>query len=290
MLYGNTAPDAELVVLYGNCQIPYLAQQLSAADLQGRGYLCVLNHPEPGGSIQFPPAAALDRCIAYLEQYEYQPLHPVREHLRAQLLPRTPRVAFPPLVFYALWPFDVLDTPGVRSERFPWGRYPMGDSVANEVAALNLAPDAALERYLGLSSERMPDLLQRLDADLARIEHRDQACDVTIADHIRTHFRDRHLFWTTAHCSVELIAELGRRLHTHCLDLFGGDRVKGREAMRQALQGIDGIGDIQVPIHPAVARTLELSFLPPDHRYRWYNQRWTHDEYFRHYLTRDESW
>ena len=27
-------------------------------------------------------AEALDRCVLYLEQYEYQPLHPVREHLR----------------------------------------------------------------------------------------------------------------------------------------------------------------------------------------------------------------
>ena len=31
LFYGNPAPDAELVVMYGNCQIPFLASLLAAA-------------------------------------------------------------------------------------------------------------------------------------------------------------------------------------------------------------------------------------------------------------------
>ena len=72
ILYGNQANDAELVLLYGNCQTPFLARLLAAAR-DDKGYLCVLNHAPPGKEPERPTAAQMRRCTLYLEQYDSQP-------------------------------------------------------------------------------------------------------------------------------------------------------------------------------------------------------------------------
>ncbi len=72
ILYGNQASDAELVLLYGNCQTPFLARLLAAAR-EDKGYLCVLNHAPPGKEPEKPTAEQMRRCSLYLEQYDSQP-------------------------------------------------------------------------------------------------------------------------------------------------------------------------------------------------------------------------
>lgn len=290
--YGNLSPDAALVILYGNCQAPYLALQLALADARpdGLGYLCVLNHTEPGGVIERPTPRELARCVLYLEQYEYRTSFDTRAELRQALGPGCPRLTFPPLVMYAPWPFDAQESRLPPDEQYVWGRYPMGDSVGQEVAAMGLNPEDVMAAYRKRAREKMPDLQARLDLDIARMEERDSVCDVVIADYVRAHFRERHLFWTTAHVSVELIAEMGKRLYRACLPVLGGDFDSGVERIRHGLAGIDGMGEIQVPIDAEVAQTLGLKFHSADMRYRWYDQQWTFDEYMRRYITCDTRW
>jgi hypothetical protein len=290
LIYGNTAPDAELVVLYGNCQILFLAHQLAVADPHSRGYLCMLNYAPPGSDIDWPQAEALSRCKLYLEQYEYLPPHGVRAQLRDALLPQCPRLVFPPLVLEAPWPFGTNDARLPPDERFVWGRYPIGDAIGMEVAAMGLDADAAVAKYMSLSRERMPDLRHVLEHNFARIEHRDQSSDVVIGDHVRAHFRERHLFWTTGHVSKDLIIELGQRLYMACVPLLKGDPAWGLEHLRSSLDHHPGMGDVQLPVHPDVAQVLGLNWCTPDLRYRWYDQQWTFEEYLRRYLTGDTSW
>lgn len=71
LFYGNPAPDAELVVMYGNCQIPFLASLLAAAH-GDKGFLCVLNHAPPGEEPDRPTPEQMQRCCLYLEQYDSQ--------------------------------------------------------------------------------------------------------------------------------------------------------------------------------------------------------------------------
>lgn len=293
MLYGSTAPDADLVILYGNCQIPFLAHQLACADLnpRPRGYLCVLNHATPGQAVEQPAAADLARCVLYLEQYEYVARAEVRAVLRRDLPANCPKRVFPPLVMHSLWPFDVVAQRIPPDERFVWGRYPMGDAIALEVAALGLDIDAAVDAYWRLSHERMPDPNASLAYDLDRMDQRDQASDVKIADYVRENFRHRHLFWTNRHVSIDTIGELGARLYRATLPVLGGDEAQGLERIRLGLPALgEGMGAFQVPIHPQIARTLGLEYVDETTRYRWYDQRWTFHEYLRHYLAADSDW
>lgn len=293
MLYGSTAPDAELVILYGNCQIPFLAHQLACADVnpRPRGYLCVLNHAASGQVVEQPSVADLARCVLYLEQYEYRPRAEVRELLRSGVPAGCPKRVFPPLVMHSLWPFDVVAQRMPPDARFVWGRYPMGDAIGLEVAALGLEIGAAVEAYWRLSAERMPDLNALLAHDLDRMDQRDLASDVKIADHVRENFRNRHLFWTNRQVSIDLIGELGARLYRASLPVLGGDEALGLERIRLGLPALgDGMGDLQVPIHPQIARTFDLDYVDETTRYRWYDQRWTFHEYLRHYLAADSDW
>ena len=41
---------------------------------------------------------------------------------------------------------------------------------------------------------------------------------------------------------------------------------------------------------PDLRHLLEHNFARLERRYRWYDQRWTSDEYLRHCLTGDTSW
>ena len=119
LFYGNASPDAELVVLYGNCQTPFLAMLLAAAYGE-KGYLCVLNHAPPGQVADQPTPEQMRRCCLYLEQYDSQPELPTTEHtpdfrpfrlhlrqyLRNHCPDGCPRIVFPGIVMPCMWPWQ----------------------------------------------------------------------------------------------------------------------------------------------------------------------------------------
>src|SRR5258706_3609287 len=153
-VYGATRADAELVVLHGNCQIPYLAALLSQADAEpgARGYACVLNHAPPGQAIPAPSAAQMRRCRLYLEQHDSDDDPPVRAQVRAMLPPGCPTLVFPPLWMTCLWPFMAPQPADRRlvAPDAPFGRFPIGDRIGLAVARTGLSGAAAFEADMRL--------------------------------------------------------------------------------------------------------------------------------------------
>lgn len=304
LFFGNPAPDAELVILYGNCQTPFLATLLAAAH-GDKAYLCVLNHAPPGEEADKPSREQLQRCCLYLEQYDSQPDLsnqeklpdtkrygiPLRRYLREHLPQPCPKFIFPSLVMTCMWPFACVGDPRNQAEPgYVWGRYPYGNSVAMKIAAQGLKGEEALAAYKRLSRQRMPDFRKTLEKAKTKLETRDAHCDIKIADYVWANFRERHLFLSWAHVRKEAIGVLAERIHDAIQPHLGGEPETARQQLLVALAQMADMDVMEEPIDPAVAAGLGLKFCQPDKRFRWYTQHWTFDEYMTRYLDYDTSW
>lgn len=291
LIYGNSAPDAELVLLYGNCQVPYFAQLLAAADAphSGRGFVCVSNHSAPGGELIFPERSLLDRCTLYLEQLEAPRDIPLRTYLRDNLV-SVPKVVFPSLYMMSFWPFESIEPRGSSSVHYPWRRYPHGEMVGLRIAEQGLRGEAAYDAYMSLAAERMPDLLRRMEWDFTTLRTNDQSCDVPLGSWVERTYRTHYSFWTPGHLSAECLGNAARLLFDAVFPLLGGSREEKSACLETAIGQASGIGELQLPINPLVVEQLGLQFVNADTRYQWYDQQWTFREYITRYIAYDESW
>jgi len=304
LFYGNHAPTAELVIIYGNCQVPFLASLLAAADPE-RGYLCVLNHAPPGEEAAQPTVEQLRRCCLYLEQFDSQPDLPpwtpvpdisryglpLRRFLRTHCPPGCPRLVFPSFVMTCMWPFAAIGDPrNVPEPGHVWGRYPYGNRLVLAVVDQGLTGPAALAAYQRLAAEQMPNFAATLERTKIKLEKRDAHCDVKIADYVWANFRERHLFLSYAHVRAEAIGELALRLHAAIQPVLGSDAASGRQRLRTALAMLPDMDQLEEPIDPTVAAGLGLKFYRPEMRFRWYGQHWTFSEYLSRYLAYDTGW
>lgn len=293
ILFGNKSPDAELVILFGNCQTIPIAMQLAAADTSPRGrlYGCVLNHTVPGETRTMPTSEQLRHCVLYLEQYDSSARIPVRETLREQLLDHCPRLIFPTFMMFCLWPFDTEETRGTSElPDFPWGRYPHGDSLGLELSADRLAGEQAVTAYMLLSEKRMPDIQLRLQQDIDRIIRHDQASDIQIGDYVIPNFQQRKLFLSTGHVSNEALLEIATRIHRATVPILGEDPEVGLTRMKRAMAGYCGMSSFELPIHPMVAHQLQLKYCDQESSFNWFGHHWSFSEYIARYIALDCSW
>jgi hypothetical protein len=292
LVYGDDRPDAEVVIVYGNCQAAPIASLLSAADSPqtGRVYVASLNHGLPGQQPVVPGPEALARCTLYIEQVDERAQVPERTILREGIPRGTPRICFPPLIMNSFWPFETIAAPGSQSPQYPWGRFPLGDLIGMQIARQNLTGDAAYDAYMKLSIERMPDLSKRLDWDMEFLEKRDRQSDVRIGDYIRMIYRGQHIFWTSGHLSMLPIGLLACRLYEMAMPVLGGDLATGLAQIDAGCDPMDGMGNVQNPIHPLIAERLGLAFGGPEMTYKWYDEHWTFRDYITRYISRDETW
>lgn len=214
------------------------------------------------------------------EQVETGDATPHRAALHQRVPAGCPIIRFPPLSALFLWPFSGND-PRIAADP---QRYPWPDSIAALLANERLDDDALFDRYMALSTERMPDLDRRLRLDAARWRASDAIADIALADWVEVQFRTTSLFHTTGHITGAAIGHLMKQLLSRTSILPPG-------GLRPALAEVDllmrhhtGQDFETVPIHPLVAERLGLTFYKPDARWRWHSHRWTFRQYILHYI------
>ena len=287
-MFGGRGPAPRTVVLWGNCQVPVLAERLALlADLND-DYRFVVANRAPDLSTIDPatlPEPLLRDAALLLEQYEMPDVpNPGRTLLRERLGAACPVVTFPSFVMNSMWPFECPDPRCTLDPRFPYNRY-QGDFLALQVAHQGLRGPAAVAAYLDLSTRKMPNLEVRLDRDLRRMRHYDAHCDVRLADFVERTFRQEHLFGTWGHVSGRAVNELVQRVMDAARSVVGGSA----DHLMERIDGRPGMA-LQAPIHPVVAERLGLAFWRPDLAYRWYDQAWTFHEYMERSINFDTSW
>lgn len=291
-IHGGKTPQARTVLIFGNCQVPFLAMMLAALDDLNDDYRFVFvpNHPLPGEAVARPAGEEHLRDVALLlSQFEDRADNPAAQALRARLPAGCPVVTFPSFIMNSIWPFECPEPRGQAEPRYPWKRYPLGDMVGLQVAQLGLTGAIAVAAYLDLSRRKMPDLQVRLQRDVERMHWYDTRCDVKLADYVLANFQRQHFFWTAGHLCEDAVVELARRVATAARPYLGGGAQR-MEACLAGARGFGGMGDHQHPIHPMVVDALGLAFGQPDHSYRWYSQNWTFCEYIERYIGWDADW
>ena len=206
------------------------------------------------------------------------------EH-RKMLESRIPRgcqiVTYPPLSMLCLWPFSGADP---RQAERTDDVYPWADSIAASLAGEDLTDDALFERYMRLSTEKMPDLTRRLRIDAMRGRATDGLADIQMWDWVEANFRSRRLFYTSSHLTALPVAHLLTQLLERTACLTATAILRAKQEMAFLLRRYRGQDVEMVPIHPLVAERLELTWYDPDERHRWHGHAWTYREYLSKYI------
>jgi hypothetical protein len=213
------------------------------------------------------------------EQVEAGSASEHRQELHQRLPPGCQVVRFPPYNALCLWPFAGND-PRIAADPT---RYPWPDSIAAALATEQLSDDALFERYMEITTQRMPDLERRLRMDVARWQAADAQSDIQAAAWVEQHFRGMKLFHTAGHLTAAPISFMLRQLLARTGIIPRGDVERVRAELDTLLRLHDGQDFESVPIHPLVAERLGLRFYDPNARYRWHSHEWTFREYILHY-------
>jgi hypothetical protein len=218
--------------------------------------------------------------VTVWEQVETGGLSSNRAALHQHIPKNIPVVTFPPFTASCLWPFAGND-PRIAADP---NRYPWPDSIAAVLATENLPDDALFEKYLRVTTERMPDLDRRLRLDIARWKASDAIADIRLADWVENTFRSVNLFHTGGHITATAAGYLMKQLLSRTSILTPA---LARAAIGETdvlLRHHTGQDFECVPIHPLVAERLGLAFYDPDAKYRWHEHEWTFRQYILHYI------
>lgn len=281
----------DVVAVYGSCQAQVLAYLSARIPSLARrfAFITVTDTVEPGARPQPFPGEA-ERAVLVWEQFDQRPHLQLRDELRARVAPGTPTYRFPGMSINALWPFRVKDARNRPEPSYPWGRFPIGDRIALEVAALGLSGERAFAEYIRRSNGAFPDINHILELERAVARTRDASCDVGMSDFLFGRFRDTYLFWTFGHLGAPVYRELILRLLECSAAVIGNLDDAMRREIDTVIGEFPGQGELQLPVHPLVIERLGLRYLDTKTRYRWFDQRWTFEEYMTRYIEFDSSW
>lgn len=207
-----------------------------------------------------------------------------RDGLRARLPEGCATFTFLTPHLRALWPFLTID-PRARPEpgRYADARYPQGDRIAMQFANANIPDDVVWLMYEAAAEQEPVDLDAALDEELRHMIRDEAAADIRMADYIRAHLGTSRLFLTPYLPNVPLIREIAARLLDipPLRDVVRGDVL--REELDALLEGFVP-WDVELPVHPRVARHFGLNWWTPEMTYRWFNNYRTRRQYTLDYI------
>ena len=272
------------ILIYGNCQgehIAHVAQYLPGLREKFNIKVIMLHLvTERDWETRFNEAFFDDVQVVWNQVESGEPTAH-RRILESRIPPGCQVVTYPPLIVLCLWPFSGADPrQAVRTEVF----YPWPDSIAASLAEEDLPDDALFERYMQISSEKMPNLERRLRIDATRGRVADALADIKLWDWVEENFRTRRLFHTSSHLSGIPVGHLLKALLDRTEGLNAADRLRARLETDFLLRHYRGQDVEMVPIHPLVAEGLGLTWYDPDQRHRWHGHEWTYREYILKYI------
>jgi hypothetical protein len=282
--------ERRVVAIYGNCQAESI-QNLAAGTpfLAERFTFLMVPTQAPGQGLPALPVGIERAELLWEQQFDHfdDSLHDVMR----RRLPESCRVVpFPPIGLMCAWPFAVKNRKSHPEPGLPWGRYPFGDRVANQVAELQLPADRVFDSYMKLSREKMPDPVRLLERDRYLVAQAEVDCDVKISSYIAETIRTKMLFWSWGHPSNFMMSELLSRLCAHSTEVLGNDLQRDDALIQAVLENTPESVAMHVPIHPDIIERLGMTCVDADSKYDWFGHRWTFKEYITRYITGDRSW
>ena len=272
------------VLLYGNCQAEHVAHiaQYVPTLRDKLTFKVIPLHivTKQDWESRYDASYFADVKVLW-NQVESGPKSEHREMLESRMGDGWQVVNFPPFSMLALWPFAGNEPRLATSTDY---RYPWTDSIAASLANQDLPDDELFDRYMQITSQKMPDLERRLRMDVGRWRATDELADIKLADWVLENFRDRQIFYTSGHVTAEPLGRLLKQLIERT-GLLTDTEIQRARIETDFLLRHYCAQDLEVtPLHPLVAERLGISYYDPDARYRWHGHEWTFREYILKYI------
>jgi hypothetical protein len=197
--------------------------------------------------------------------------------LRTAIPARAQTVGFPCLRLASLWPFDSQNGPGDARARARAAEPPIFTHFDGQLGRLRAEiPDAEAryQAYRSLALERVVNLLRMQHFEERRLRGLDARFDCTIGNFILDNFRSTRLLYATGQPKPALY----RLLLQWLLRRLG---VAGDYPDDDFLGSAD---TDEVPVHPAVARALDVAWADETTTYRFQGRQLSWEEYVRLYI------
>lgn len=265
------------VVFFGNCQAQALSN-LCRRFLAPRRDDSISAIIAPVKDLEYARREMASADIVVEQVFDHTlEIDPLAEKLGRKV------VRFPNVYAIFYWPYTNQRHP--RNDEigtaYDAGPYPneMGDSFLNRLIARGgVSPDDALELYLREDMSSRADRLFEINAEMQR--KRDAATGFDIEGEIQRHFRDDHLFLTSAHPNMRIFSAVAEGI----LPQLGYARGQVRAAL--AAQRVSPFPHHALPIHPRIINHFGLTFATTDTRYPFFEEgEFTFAEYVRRYMT-----
>ncbi len=196
-------------------------------------------------------------------------------------------IRFPYLTLPGLWPFDSMRG-GVDAKALAMqaaghgGGFQFQDRLLSRMRLYIADPDERFEAYRTLSAPRYPQVAAYLAKfepasffaqRAAALRRQDRHHELSIGGAILGQLAHSAVFHTPTHPTATIL----RRLTGELL---------GKAGIQLEPQSdlSDGFAHYQIPVHPAVARALGLTWAPDARLWRFHDRRVTFEEYYRQYI------
>jgi tetratricopeptide (TPR) repeat protein len=190
-------------------------------------------------------------------------------------------IKFPNVYTLFYWPYANQRHP--RNDEvgtgYDVGPYPneMGDSFLNRLILKKTAAEEALEQYLAQDVSERADRLFEVNGELQK--QRDEASGFNIQRAVDAHFRDEHLFLTSAHPTMRIFSLVASGVFGR----LGYEKARIVDAL--VAQRVAPFPRLALPIHPNVVSHFGLRFANAETRYPFFEEgEFTFAEYVRRYM------
>jgi hypothetical protein len=267
-------PTRKRIVIFGNCQGNLLTEALRSHSGFSRQFSVKHHYMELPANLQEQGKRDLEECdMLLIQDIREWEQYPLRDHVPEQL----PTLRYPCVRFASLWPFDAFNGPDdklARNRDFPNFEFTYFDGLLARLRREIPDHERRFKAYESLQIERVIDFKRLHLFEERRLEEMDRKFAAGIGAYILDNFRNRQVFYTTAHPNGAIMKMLAKYV-TRELGL----------SLHFWLPGsLDSLRRLQVPVHPKVAAALGVRWADAQKTYLVRGERVTWEDYVRKYI------
>lgn len=271
----KTAGNKKRILIFGNCQGGILANVLRHHSAFS-GQFSVKHH-----SMELPTNLH-EQGKRDLEQSDILLVQDIREWEQYPLRDHVPEtlqtVRYPCVRFASPWPFDAFNGPDdkvARNRDYPNFEFTYFDGMLARLR--NEMPDREMrfDAYRDLAVKGAIDPKRLHAFEEKRLQAMDVKFDTGIGAFILENFRKYPVFYTTAHPNGAILRMLLKYIA----------RELGVRRFIWPTRRLDALRNLQIPVHPLVARKLDLKWANETTVYRVRGEKVTWEDYVRKYIS-----
>ncbi|MBB4952244.1 hypothetical protein H4S14_000286 [Agrobacterium vitis] len=263
------------ILIFGNCQGSVLANVMRHQPAFTRQFNVQYHTLTLPANLHEQGRRDLERCdILLVQDIREWEQYPLKEYVPDTLT----TIRYPCIRFASPWPFDAFNGPDDRLARdkdHPNFEFTYFDGLLARLRREIPDHEERFEAYRHLNVTGVIDPKRLHAFEEKRLRDMDQKFSMQIGAFILENFRRQSVFYTTAHPNGTIFRMLLKY-------------IAGELGVRQWIwpsSKLDALKNLQIPVHPLVARTLDLKWANDTTQYRIRGEKVTWENYVRRYIS-----